>query len=287
MRNAEERNSELPVALDAVRLMLLTGFRISEVLGLKHDWINAEGGYIQFPDTKSDGQIRAIGPSAAELLASRPVRKNCPYAFPSDSRDGHFTAAKGCLVISRLIGEQDVERPVRRATRSGGRLSVTESVHREARRVVTASELASRLGPTDRGVKVLFVGLEDAVYELELPYLKLPALRASIVPADWTLSPPPPSDDSGGGAFLPAARGLLTEDLANQRIAVHCAIAAGSLLATKVKKLRIAASRQLRVVFERPSHADERPARTWVRGHVENARDTSGVWVLDLQKSAV
>jgi hypothetical protein len=118
--------------------------------------------------------------------------------------------------ISRLIGEQEVERPVRSATRSGGRLSVTESIHRETRRVVTASELASRLGPTDRGVKVLFVGLEDAVYELELPYLKLPALRESIVPADWTLSPPSPPDDDGGGTTPPALRGLLSEDLANR-----------------------------------------------------------------------
>ncbi len=118
--------------------------------------------------------------------------------------------------ISRLIGEQEVERPVRSATRSGGRLSVTESTHRETRRVVTASELASRLGPTERGVKVLFIGLKDAVYELELPYLRLPALRESIVPADWTLVPPSPPDDDGGGTTPQAPRALLSQDLANQ-----------------------------------------------------------------------
>src|SRR6185437_5172629 len=68
--------------------------------------------------------------------------------------------------ISRLIGEQTIERRVRSVTSASGRQSVTESLHWENRRVVTASELASRLGPTRRGVKVLFVGLEDAVYEL-------------------------------------------------------------------------------------------------------------------------
>jgi integrase len=62
-----ERNGMHPVALAAVSLMLLTGFRISEVQGLQRDWLHADQGYVHFPDTKSDGQVRAIGPSAAQL----------------------------------------------------------------------------------------------------------------------------------------------------------------------------------------------------------------------------
>lgn len=92
--------------------------------------------------------------------------------------------------ISRMIGEQEIERRVQSATRSGGRMSVTESVQRELRRVITASELGSRLGPTKRGVRVLFLGLGDAIYELELPYIRLPELRAPIIPAEWTQAPP-------------------------------------------------------------------------------------------------
>jgi integrase len=92
-----ERNGEHPVALAAVRLMLLTGFRISEAEGLQRDWLHAGQGYVHFPDTKSDGQVRAIGPSAAQLAAAQPARKNCPYVFPSDVGDGRFTAAKSCL----------------------------------------------------------------------------------------------------------------------------------------------------------------------------------------------
>jgi len=52
----------------------------------------------RFPDTKSDGQVRAIGPAAAQLAANQRARKNCPYVFPSDVGDGHFTATKSCLV---------------------------------------------------------------------------------------------------------------------------------------------------------------------------------------------
>ena len=59
------------------------------------------------PDTKSDDQVRAIGPSAARLALSQPARKNCPYVFPSDVGDGHFTAAKSCL--SRLCATAKIE----------------------------------------------------------------------------------------------------------------------------------------------------------------------------------
>jgi integrase len=103
---AAERNGEHPVALAAVRLMLLTGYRISEVQGLRRDWLHADQGYVHFPDTKTDGQARAIGPSAAQLAARQPTRKDCPYVFPSDMGDGHFTAAKSCL--ARLCGSAKI-----------------------------------------------------------------------------------------------------------------------------------------------------------------------------------
>ena len=41
-----ERNGEHPVALAAVHLMLLTGFRISEAQGLQRDWLHADQGYL-------------------------------------------------------------------------------------------------------------------------------------------------------------------------------------------------------------------------------------------------
>lgn len=102
-----EQNGEHPVALAAVRFMLLTGFRISEAQGLQRAWLHADKGYVHFPDTKTDGQVRAIGPSAARLAFSQPARHNCPYVFPSDVGDGHFTAAKSCL--SRLCAMAKIE----------------------------------------------------------------------------------------------------------------------------------------------------------------------------------
>jgi hypothetical protein len=83
--------------------------------------------------------------------------------------------------------------------------------------VVTASELASRLGPTERGVRVLFVGLDDAIYELELPYISLPKFREPIMPADWTRTPPPPPSKGTNGKTPPESPAThLTKDLADQ-----------------------------------------------------------------------
>jgi len=127
-----------------------------------------------------------------------------------------INASEAAADISRLIGDQEIERRILSATRSGGRASVTESYQRTTRRVITASELGSRLGPTARGVRVLFVGLGEDIYELELPYIKLRNLRAPIMPADWTRnpSPRPASGRNGKSSSAPATR--LTKELAEQ-----------------------------------------------------------------------
>ncbi len=77
-----ERNGEHPTGLAAVRFMLLTGFRISETQGLQRGWLHSDQGFVHFPDTKSDGQVRAIGPSAAQLAAGQPEGKNEPLCLP-------------------------------------------------------------------------------------------------------------------------------------------------------------------------------------------------------------
>jgi integrase len=107
IRAAEQGQWERPVALAAVKLMLMTGFRISEVQGLQRDWLNSDQGYVRFPDTKSDGQVRAVGAAAVKLISSQPPRKNCPYVFPADIGEGHYTAAKGCL--TRLCNTAKIE----------------------------------------------------------------------------------------------------------------------------------------------------------------------------------
>ncbi|MBU6356878.1 MAG: tyrosine-type recombinase/integrase [Rhodospirillales bacterium] len=97
IRYATLKETESPIALAILRLLLLSGFRISEAQGLEREWVSGAAGYVGFPDTKGDAQIRAIGPAAAKLIAEQPARANSPYVFPSEVSEGHYTAAKACL----------------------------------------------------------------------------------------------------------------------------------------------------------------------------------------------
>jgi integrase len=92
-----ERNGEHSTGLAIVKLLLLTGFRISEGQDMRRDWLHAEQGYVSFPDTKGDAQIRAIGPTAARLATTQPEQAGGPYLFPADVGNGAFTAGKACL----------------------------------------------------------------------------------------------------------------------------------------------------------------------------------------------
>ena len=149
-----EQNGEHPVALAAVRFLLLTGFRISEGQGLLRSWLHADRGYVHFPDTKSGGQVRAIGPSAAQLAASQPARKNCPYIFPADICDGHYTAAKGCLARLCVAAKiKDVTPHTLRHTFGSvaGDLGFSELT------------IASLLGHAARGVTQGYVHIDEAL----------------------------------------------------------------------------------------------------------------------------
>ena len=149
-----ERNGENSVALAAVRLMLLTGFRISEAQGLQRDWLHADQSYIRFPDTKSDGQVRVIGPSAAQLIMNQPARKNCPFVFPADIGDGHFTAASSCLARLCMTAKiEDVTPHTLRHTFGSvaGDLGFSELT------------IAALLGHAARGVTQGYVHIDEAL----------------------------------------------------------------------------------------------------------------------------
>ena len=88
-----------------------------------------------------------------------------------------------------LIGDQEVERVERSETVVGGRASVTTMRRREIRRVISASEIATRLGPRQDGIKVLLLGLSDDVLELTVPYVSPCQRRPPHVPAAWFATP--------------------------------------------------------------------------------------------------
>ena len=120
--------------------------------------------------------------------------------------------------ISELIGYQELEKSVKTRTQTPNGMSITWRKERERRPVISPSELATRLGPTRKGVKALVLGVGEDIYELTFPYITLEILRPSSAPARWTrevskpVSPPgaapepAPNSPSNGPKSISGAR---------------------------------------------------------------------------------
>ena len=106
MRRAAEQG-EHPIGLAAVRLLLLTGFRLMEGQALVRDWLDESGSCILFPDTKSGSQIRVVGKPAVELIRQQPTIVGNPHVFPSDDRRGHHKQVPDLIV--RLCRAAQIE----------------------------------------------------------------------------------------------------------------------------------------------------------------------------------
>ena len=97
---------EHPTGLAAIRLMLLTGFRRMEVLGLKRPWFSRSDHCIRFPDTKSGEQVRALGAAAMDCIEAQP-RAASVFVFPADWGDGHFIGV--VRVLDRICRKAKLE----------------------------------------------------------------------------------------------------------------------------------------------------------------------------------
>lgn len=148
-------DEESPVALAAIRLMLLTGFRRMEVLTLERTWIDPDAPCVRFPTTKSGAQLRAIGQPALKLLLAQPSgREENPYVFPSETGDEHFVGIVRVLQRLCLTAKlEDVTPHVLRHTFASvaGDLGFSELT------------IAGLLGHTGRGVTQRYVHLDKAL----------------------------------------------------------------------------------------------------------------------------
>lgn len=145
---------EHPIGLAAIRLLLLTGFRRMEALGLERLWFSRRDRSIRFPDTKSGAQVRVLGKAAMACIEALPHRDGSPFVFPADWGEGHFVG---------------VVRVLDRTCLRAGLKGVTPHVLRHTFASVAGdlgfSELtiAGLLGHSSRGVTQGYVHLDAAL----------------------------------------------------------------------------------------------------------------------------
>jgi integrase len=64
-----------------IKLLVFTGARLSEVLGLQWDWVSLERGEARLPDSKTGAKTIHLPPPALEVLAGLPRLENNPYVL--------------------------------------------------------------------------------------------------------------------------------------------------------------------------------------------------------------
>lgn len=146
--DAAEAEGENWVAVAAVRALVLTGCRLSEVLRLRWAEVDLERTVLRLGDSKTGAKAIVLGAAAAELLTSLPRQLGNPFVFPGEKAQGHFVglprvwnriraragladarlhdlrhsfasagagASVGLLVIGKLLGHRDPKTTARYA----------------------------------------------------------------------------------------------------------------------------------------------------------------------------
>jgi integrase len=84
------QGKEPPSAIAAIRLLILTGCRLSEILSLRWEWIDFERACLMLPDSKTGAKTVPLGAPALRALAQFPRQEGSPYVLPAERGDGHF-----------------------------------------------------------------------------------------------------------------------------------------------------------------------------------------------------
>ncbi len=73
----------------AIRLLILTGCRRNEIMGLAWDDLDFEAGEMRLRDSKTGARIVPLPPAAAEVLADLPNVAGNPWVFPGRKKGTH------------------------------------------------------------------------------------------------------------------------------------------------------------------------------------------------------
>lgn len=98
-----------PAAIAAIRLLILTGARKSEVLGLEWRFVQFERSTIELPDSKTGAKVIYLNAPAKLLLAELPRIQDNPYVLAGDRAGAHLVnVEKTWRTVRSKAGLEDV-----------------------------------------------------------------------------------------------------------------------------------------------------------------------------------
>lgn len=86
LRIAARYNAIAPAAIAAIRLLLFTGARVSEILGLRWSEVDLATGVLRLEDSKTGARIVILNQPAIEILRTRPRHVGSLHVFPGEGR---------------------------------------------------------------------------------------------------------------------------------------------------------------------------------------------------------
>lgn len=81
LREIEADDSETQSAINAIRLLMLTGCRLNEIMTLKWGYVDLRGREFRLPDSKTGAKIVHFGETVAEVLKSIEKLDNNPWVI--------------------------------------------------------------------------------------------------------------------------------------------------------------------------------------------------------------
>jgi integrase len=81
-----------PQAVSVIRLLALTGGRLSEIAQLKWSWVDLHHGVLRLPTSKTGERLIVLGRLAIDLIASLPRHEGTDQVFPPLRKGERFLA---------------------------------------------------------------------------------------------------------------------------------------------------------------------------------------------------
>ena len=82
LADAERKNEVSPSVIHALRVLLMTGARLQEVLTMKWEFVDFEEGKINLPDSKSGKKTIWLSDKARDYIDAIPHKRGNPFVFP-------------------------------------------------------------------------------------------------------------------------------------------------------------------------------------------------------------
>jgi integrase len=109
LREAEKHGSATPWAIAAIRLLIFTGARLSEILTLEWDHVDTDHGLLMLPDSKTGKKAIRLNAPARQVLESVPRLEGNPFVICGEKPGHHLVnLQKPWRRIREAVGLDDV-----------------------------------------------------------------------------------------------------------------------------------------------------------------------------------